>query len=59
MSNYQGIGGSYVVDPATGDMKLVQRTFDPSFPINDQPAPAAAPAPAPAAQQPAATPQVN
>lgn len=41
MDDFQGIGGSYVVNPKTGKKELVERTQDPSFPVSDQPAKAA------------------
>lgn len=41
MDQFDGIGGSYIVDPKTGQRQLVERTSDPNFPVNDQPAQAA------------------
>jgi hypothetical protein len=41
MDQFDGIGGSYIVDPKTGERKLVERTIDPNFQIPDQPVQAA------------------
>jgi hypothetical protein len=44
MDQFNGIGGSYTVDPNTGERTLVERTQDPSFPVPDaQPVEPAAP----------------
>jgi len=33
---YQGQGGSYILDPQTGKRTLVERTLDPMFPNDYQ-----------------------
>ena len=47
MGQYDGIGGSYVIDPATGEATLVERTYDPNNPAPraEPPAPTAEPTP--------------
>ena len=40
MDEFEGIGGSYIVDPKTGARKLVERTQEPDR-VTEQPAPAA------------------
>ena len=39
MDDFEGIGGSYIVDPKTGKRTLVERTQEPQR-VTDQPAPA-------------------
>jgi hypothetical protein len=44
MNDFSGIGGSYIVDPKTGEIKLVERTKDAA--TGQTPLQPAAPAPA-------------
>jgi hypothetical protein len=41
----EGLGGSYMIDPVTGERTLVGRTAEPTNPVVDATPPAPAPAP--------------